>query len=94
MSKFSYSMNQNDAIMAFKKSFMGQGLGVAILKDKGNEFILGAPMMTVNVKFNNGICSTSASLFGKTILSTVDTKIEIIDGFKKINWFFKLLSFS
>lgn len=86
MSKFSYSMNQNDAIMAFKKGFMGRGVGnVAILKDKGSKFVLGAPMMTVKVEFDNGICTTSASLFGKTILSTVDTKIELIDGFKKIN---------
>lgn len=33
MAKFSYSMNQSEAILAFKKGFMGQGLGnVAILK--------------------------------------------------------------
>ena len=86
MSKFSYSMSQSDAILAFKKGFMGQGVGnVAILKDKGNEFVLGAPMMTVKVKFDNGTCTTSASLFGKAIQATVDTKIELIDGFKKIN---------
>ena len=61
MAKFSYTMNQNDAILAFKKAFVGQGMGsVAILKDKGTEFVLGAPMMTVKVKFEGGICSTSA----------------------------------
>lgn len=86
MSKFSYSMSQNEATLAFKKGFMGQGVGnIAILKDKGNEFVLGAPMMTVKVKFENGICTTKASLFGKTIQATVDTKIELIAGFKKIN---------
>lgn len=86
MAKFSYSMSQNDAILAFKKGFMGQGVGnVAILKDKGNEFVLGAPMMTVKVKFSNGTCTTSASLFGKALLGTVNTKIELIDGFKKLN---------
>ncbi len=86
MAKFSYSMNQSEAILAFKKGFMGQGLGnVAILKDKGNEFVLGAPMMTVKVKFEKGICTTKASLFGKAILATVNTKIELIDGFKKVN---------
>ena len=85
MAKFSYSMEDNEAILAFKKGFMGQGLGnIAILKDKGNEFTLGAPMMTVKVKLKNGICETSASLFGKTIISTVDTKIELIEGFKRI----------
>ena len=86
MAKFSYSMNQSEAILAFKKGFMGQGLGnVAILKAKGNEFVLGAPMMTVKVKFEKGICTTKASLFGKAILATVNTKIELIDGFKKVN---------
>lgn len=85
MAKFSYSMSESDAILAFKKGFMGQGVGnVAILKDKGNEFVLGAPMMTVKVKFKDGICETSASLIGKALLSTVNTKIELIDGFKKI----------
>ena len=86
MAKFSYSMSQNDAILAFKKGFMGQGVGnIAILKDKGNEFVLGSPMMTVKVEFSNGICTTSASLFGKVLLGTVNTKIELIDGFKKID---------
>lgn len=85
MAKFSYSMSQADAILAFKKGFMGVGVGnVAILKDKGDEFVLGAPMMTVTVKFKDGICETKASLVGKTILATVNTKIELIDGFKKI----------
>ena len=79
-------MSQSEAILAFKKGFMGQGVGnVAILKDKGNEFVLGAPMMTVKVKFENGVCTTGASLFGKALLATVNTKIELIDGFKKIN---------
>ena len=86
MAKFSYTMNQNDAILAFKKAFVGQGMGsVAILKDKGTEFVLGAPMMTVKVKFEGGICSTSASLFGKALLGTVNSKIALIDGFRKIN---------
>ena len=86
MAKYSYTMNQNDAILAFKKAFVGQGMGsVAILKDKGTEFVLGAPMMTVKVKFEGGICSTNASLFGKSLLGTVNSKIELIDGFRKIN---------
>lgn len=86
MAKFSYSMSESDAILAFKKGFMGQGVGnVAILKDKGNSFVLGAPMMTVNVSFKNGICETKGSLIGKvTLLSTVNTKIELIEGFKKL----------
>lgn len=85
MAKFSYSMSEQDAILAFKKGFMGQGVGnIAILKDNGNEFVLGAPMMKVTVKFKNGVCETSASLFGKSLISSVDTKIELIDGFKKM----------
>ncbi len=85
MAKFSYSMPDNEAILAFKKGFMGQGVGnIGILKDKGNEFVLGAPLMTVNVTFKNGICETKGSLAGKVVLSSVDTKIELIDGFKKL----------
>ena len=83
MAKFSYSMTDAEAILAFKKGFMGAGVGnIAILKDKGNEFVLGAPMMTVNVKFKDGICETKASLIRKTFLSKVDAKIELINGLK------------
>lgn len=62
---------------------MGVG-NIAILKDKGNTFVLGAPMMTATVAFKKGICKTKASLIGKTLLSQVNTKIELIDGFKKL----------
>lgn len=85
MAKFSYGMSDNAAILAFKQNFMGQGVGnVAILKDKGNEFTLGAPGMTVKVSFKNGICTTAASLAGKILEGTVNTKIELIDGFTKM----------
>lgn len=86
MAKFSYTMSEAEAILAFKKGFMGQGVGnVAILKDKGNEFVLGAPMMTVDVKIKDGIIETKPSgLFGKKLLATVDTKIELIEGFRKL----------
>ena len=86
MAKFKYSMSDSEAIIAFKKGFMGQGVGnVAILKDKGDTFVLGAPMMTVTVTIKNGIAETKASLIGKSLLSTVNTKIELIDGFTKIS---------
>lgn len=86
MAKFKYTVEDNEAILSFKKAFMGQGVGnIAILKDKGNSFVLGAPMMKVNVEFKNGICETKASFFGKTLLATVNTKIELINGFNKIS---------
>ena len=85
MAKFSYQMSDAEAIRAFKKGFLGVGVGnIAILKEKGNEFVLGSPMMTVKVVFENGVCTTKGSLFGKMIESTVNTKIELIDGFVKI----------
>lgn len=85
MAKYSYAMSDEDAIVAFKKGFMGQGVGnIAILSEKGKIFKLGAPMMTVTVEFNNGICTTKGSLFGKMIEATVNTKIELINGFKKM----------
>lgn len=86
MAKFSYAMTDEEAIVAFKKGFMGQGVGnVAILSEKGKTFKLGAPMMTVTVEFNNGICTTKASLAGKVLETTVNTKIELIDGFTKLS---------
>lgn len=85
MAKFSYQMADSEAVLAFKRGFAGQGVGnVAILRDKGNEFVLGAPMMTVNVTIKDGICTTKSSLFGKLLESTVNTKIELIEGFVKI----------
>lgn len=86
MAKFTFSMSKKEVILALKKGFMGQGVGnIAILKDTGNKFILGAPMMTVTVTFENHTCQTKASLFGKALLSSVNTKIELIDGFTKTN---------
>lgn len=85
MAKFTYSMSDSEAIMAFKRGFMGQGMGnVAILKDKGNKFVLGAPLMKVFVELKDGTCETKSNLFGKPILATVDTKIELIEGFRKL----------
>lgn len=85
MAKFSYTMDDAEAIVAFKKGFMGVGVGnIAILSEKGKTFKLGAPMMTVTVKFDNGICTTKSSLIGKVLEATVNTKIELIEGFKKI----------
>lgn len=85
MAKFSYQMSDSEAILAFKKGFAGVGVGnVAILKDSGNEFVLGSPMMTVKVVIKGGVCTTKGSLFGKLIESTINTKIELLDGFVKM----------
>lgn len=66
MAKFSYGMSDNEAILAFKQNFMGQGVGnVAILKDKGNEFTLGAPGMTVKVSFKKRHLHNSSFSGGK-----------------------------
>ena len=84
MAKFTYAMTDEEAIAAFKKGFAGQGVGnIAILSEKGKKFKLGSPMMTVTVEFDNGTCTTKGSLAGKMIESTVNAKLEQIDGFKK-----------
>lgn len=85
MAKFSYSMSDEEAIVAFKKGFMGVGVGnIAILKEKGKTFTLGAPMMTVTVEFKNGTITTKGSLAGKMIEATVNSKLELIEGFTKL----------
>ena len=77
-------MSDSQAVLAFKKAFAGAGIGsIAILKDKGNSFVLGSPLMTVNVEFKGGLCTTKSSLFGKALEGTVNAKIELIDGFEK-----------
>ena len=85
MAKFTYSMTDAEAKLALKKSFLGNGgVGnIAVLKEKDNLLVVGAPMMTVKIQFNNGTCETKASLFGKVLLKTVETKIELTEGFKK-----------
>lgn len=85
MAKFSYSMTDEEAILAFKRGFMGQGVGnIAILSERGKKFKLGAPMMTVTVEFNHGICTTKGSFVGKVLEGTVHIKMELIDGFRKL----------
>ena len=81
MAKFNYSCDEKAAILSVKKALNGK---VGILKDKGSELVVGAPMMTVNIVFNNGTVETKASLFGKALLGTVDSCIELSGEFIKI----------
>ena len=81
MAKFKYNMGEREAILEFKKAINGK---LAVLKDKGTELSVGGPGVSVKVIFENGIVETSASLFGKFVLGTVDTAIELINGFEKI----------
>ncbi len=81
MAKFKYNMGEREAILEFKKAINGK---IGIMKDNGSELSVGGPGMTVKVKFEKGIVETSASLFGKAMLGSVDTAIELISGFEKI----------
>lgn len=81
MAKFSYKLEQKDAVLAVKRAVNGK---VAILKDKGDTLVVGSPMMTVDISFNNGIVNTKASLFGKALLGTVDSCIELEGNFVKL----------
>lgn len=81
MSKFSYSCDEKTAILSVKKALNGK---VGILKDKENELVVGAPMMTTKILFKNGVLETDANLFGKAILGTVDSCIELSGSFTKI----------
>ena len=85
MAKFTYSMKDAEAILALKKTFLGNGGpgNIPVLREKDNLLVVGAPFMTVKIKFNNGVCETKARLFGKVMKKTVETKIELTDGFKK-----------
>ena len=69
MAMFKYSMKTSEAILAFKRGFLGQGTGnLLITKEKGNKFILGAPpLMKVKVTFLPiyGMIETKAHGFGK-----------------------------
>ncbi len=80
MAKFICAMNRREAVIAVKRTVNGK---VAILKDKDDLLVVGAPMMTVKIKFENGTVETKASPFGKAILGTVNSCIELADGFTK-----------
>ncbi len=82
MAKFKYTMDDLTAVREVKKAVNGK---VAILKDKDNTLVVGTPpFMTINIKFNKGIVETSASLAGKILLSSVDSMIELTEGFQKV----------
>ena len=81
MSKFSFTMPKDKAILEVKRAISGK---IAILKDRGNELVVGAPMMTATISFGDGYVETKAALVGKVVVGTVDTAIELIDGFTKL----------
>ena len=81
MAKFKFEMSKADAILAVKKALNGK---MAILGDKDDCLTVGSPMMTVKINFTEGEVTTSGTLFGKVLLGTVDSTIEITDGFKKV----------
>lgn len=81
MAKFSYSCDEKKAILSVKKSLNGK---LPILKDKGNELVVGMPMMSTKVTFGNGVVETGAALFGKAVLGTVNSCIELSEEFTKI----------
>lgn len=80
MAKFRYSLSANEAVLSVKRALNGK---VGILKDKPNLLVVGAPMMTVKISFDNGTLTTSASLFGKALLGTVYSCIELSGDFTK-----------
>ena len=81
MSKFSFAMPKDKAILEVKRAINGK---VAILKDKGNELVVGAPFMTATISFKDGYVETSAALVGKVVIGTVDSAIELTEGFTKV----------
>lgn len=82
MAKFRYSMSKRDAILAVKRSLNGK---VAIMSDSADKLKVGAPMITAKITFTDNQVETSASLFGKAILNTVNSCIELTEGFEKIS---------
>ncbi|MGI6265166.1 MAG: hypothetical protein ACOYJY_06870 [Acutalibacteraceae bacterium] len=80
MARFTYTMDDASAVLKIKQAMAGKA---AILKDKGNELTVGSPMMTVKITVQNGTVTTNASLAGKMLLSTIDSLIEITEGFTK-----------
>lgn len=67
-------------MLAVKRALNGK---VAILKDKTDELVVGAPMMTATITIRNNVVETKASLVGKVVLGTVDSCIELAEEFEK-----------
>ena len=82
MAQFSHTKTQWEAMLAVKRAVAG--IPLAILKEKANELKVGTPpFMIVKITFENGTVKTKSSLFGKIILNSVNTAIELADGFRK-----------
>lgn len=80
MANFKFNMEKKAAVLAVKKALSGK---VAILSDKNGCLTVDSPMMTVKVAFAENSVETSASLFGKVLLGTVNSEIEMIEGFEQ-----------
>lgn len=81
MAKFKFEMSKKEAVLAVKKALSGK---MAILSDKNDCLTVGSPLMTVKILFEENQLSTEGSLFGKIIVGTVDSAIELAEGFEKL----------
>ena len=81
MATFKFSMSKKDAVIAVKKALNGK---MAILSDKNDCLTVGSPMMTTKIAFSENEVTTSAALFGKAVIGSVNSAIELIDGFEKV----------
>lgn len=81
MARYVFSMNKTDAVSAVKKALIGK---IGILKDKDGCLTVGAPLMTAKIIFTEKEVTTSAVMFGRFVLGTVDSCIEQIEGFLKV----------
>ena len=81
MAKFRFDSDKKTAVLAVKRALNGK---LAILKDKNGCLTVGTPpFMTVEIQFSDGFVETKASLFGKILVGTVDSAIELLDGFEQ-----------
>jgi hypothetical protein len=80
MAKFTHELGKKEAVLAVKRALNGK---MAVLKDTGDQLVVGSPMMTVKILITDKTVETSASLIGKVVLGTVDSCIELAEGFTK-----------
>ena len=81
MAKFKFEMSKKDAILAVKKALDR----MAILSDKNDCLTVGTPLlMEVKIHFAENELTTEGVLFGKLMVATVDSAIELAEGFEKV----------
>lgn len=82
MAVFKFDMERDEAVKQVKKAILNGKLG--IMQSNANSMTVGAPFMSVRIKFYDDTVMTSSVLFGFILIANVNTQIEFLEGFTRV----------